>query len=278
MGFINSIPQSHAIVIERFGKYSRTLVTGLRITVPIIDKIKRVDTWADDANKLGYLIELAEQRTDTPPRVCHTKDNVEISINSSIYWKIVDPRKAIYEVDTLPSSLADTALNALRAMIGQVTLDQVLQERQKMNEKIYAELSEVFKGWGVKLLRTEIQELTTSDETADAMRQEMAAERQKRAKVLEAEGKKQSDILTAEGEAKAIEIIAVANARALSVVADSESNYLLKLKEQIGEKRAADVLVAEKYLKNMDKITQNSSDKVFIPNSASALMSLEASK
>jgi len=274
-GMIYSVPQSHAIVIERFGKYSRTQLGGIRFKLPIIESIKTVEYWGDEANKGSYYIELAEQRTDTQPRQCHTKDNVSINVNASIYWRILEPHKAIYEVDNIIDSLPDSALNALRANVGTLTLDQTLSERQKLNDLIFTQLEQITKSWGIQLIRVEIQEITTNDDTADAMRQEMTAERQKRALILEAEGKKQSEITTAEGIAESIRIKAKAEAEALKIKAAAEKEYLTQIIEKIGKENAGKVLISEKYILGMESISKNPSDKVFVPNNFSPLFNFD---
>ena len=115
MALFYTVPQSHCVVIERFGKFSRVQREGLRFKLPVIEEIRRVDSWGAEINKQGYLIELAEQQTDTPTRQTHTRDNVAVNSNASLYWRIVDPRKALYEIDSLPRAVSDIALNALES-------------------------------------------------------------------------------------------------------------------------------------------------------------------
>lgn len=148
MSLIYTIPQSHCVILERFGKFTRIQSQGLRFRIPIVETIRRVDTWGPTANKHGFLIELTEQQTDTPPRQCHTNDNVPVTANASVYWRITDSRRALYEVDVLPQAVADIALNALRSNIGTLELDAVLSERARLNERIAAQLSETAKKWG----------------------------------------------------------------------------------------------------------------------------------
>lgn len=275
MAIIYTVPQSHACIIERFGKFSRVQKGGINFKIPFIESIKNVDVWGDIANKEQIYIELSEQRIDTPIRQCHTKDNVGVDVNASIYFRILSPENAVYEVDNLVESLPDTALNTLRSQIGKTTLDELLSERQKLNDQIFMLLKDSIKNWGVSLLRVEIQELNTSDETADAMRQEMTAEREKRAMILEADGKKQFEITTSEGIAAGIKIRAEAEAEALKIKAEAESEYLMKLTERIGTENAGKVLIAEKYIVGMEVISKNPSDKVFMPNNFNPLFNFE---
>lgn len=267
MSLIYTIPQNHVVLIKRFGKHSRVQKDGLRFKMPFIESIKSVPEWNRKANKKGIFIELSEQQTDTRPRQCQTKDNVTIIADASIYWKIIDPVKAAYDIDILPKSISDVALNALRANIGTLKLDQVLSERQSLNEKIAAQLIDVASKWGVVFTRVEIQEINYSDETAEAMMQEMTAERKKRALVAEAEGNAQAEITKAESEAKANLIRATAQADALKLLAEAESNYLLKLSENTSVETASQIILSQKYIEGMKTITSNPSNKVFLPTS-----------
>ena len=253
------VPQSHVAVLTRFGKFSRILEQGLHARIPLLEKIYKVD-W-DIANKHGWQIELTEQITDTKPKECHTRDNVPVTIDASIYWRITDVVKALFEVDRLPVSLKDSCLNALRAEIGKLSLDQVLSSRKELSEKVAAELMDVSAKWGVVISRVEIQELSTSDETAEAMRLEMAAERKRRASVLEAEGLAAAKKTTAEAEAYAIK-----------VKADAEAEYINKLSATLGAEQISNLLMLEKVLDGYKEIAASPSSKVFLPNNIQALI------
>lgn len=278
MQLIYTVPQNHCVIIERFGKFSALQTEGLNFKLPFIDSIKYLNNWRGQAVKNNHLIELSEQKTDTPARQCQTKDNVTVQANASVYWKIVDPIKAVYDVDILPQSLADIALNALRANIGTITLDQILSERQRLNDRISAQLMETATKWGVVLIRVEIQELNYSDETAQAMMQEMDAERKRRAKVAEAEGSAFAEIKLAESQAKAIMIKAQAHADAMKLIAQAEGDYLLQLKDKTDSHTAGQILIAKRYIDGLETITKNPSDKVFLPNSFQGLFNLQTEK
>lgn len=278
MALIYTIPQNHVVLIKRFGKHSRVQRDGLRFKLPFIETIKTVPEWTDTANKRGFLIELSEQQTDTPTRQCQTIDNVTIDANASIYWKITDPVKAVYDVDILPKSVSDVALNALRSNIGKLKLDQVLSERQNLNEKIAAQLSDKGSKWGIIITAVEIQEINYSSETAEAMMQEMAAERKKRAAVAEAEGEAKAEIAKAEAEAKAIKIRAQAQAEATKVIADAESFYVSKLKDNTTPEVAGNIIMSQKYIDGMQSISKNPSDKVFLPNSFNGLFNISTNQ
>ena len=278
MALIYTIPQNHCVIIERFGKFSSVQKEGLNLKIPFLDSIRYLNNWQGQANKRGFLIELSEQKTDTPARQCQTRDNVTVQADAAVYWKIVDPVKAVYNVDILPSSVSDIALNALRSNIGTITLDQVLSERANLNQRISAQLAETAGKWGIVFTRVEIQELRYSEDTAQAMMQEMDAERKKRARVAEAEGEAFAITKTAESEAKAVLIKAEAQANALKMITESEINYLAQLKDKTDAQTAGQILIAQKFIEGLDKITKNPSDKVFLPNSFQGLFNIPTDK
>ncbi len=278
MPLIYTIPQNHVVLIKRFGKHSRVQRDGLRFKLPIIESIKKVYDWNEFANKRGFQIELSEQQTDTPKRQCQTLDNVTIDADASIYWRITDPVKAVYDIDILPKSVADIGLNALRANIGKLKLDQVLSERQNLNERIAAQLAETASKWGVTFTRVEIQEINYSSETAEAMMQEMTAERKKRALVAEAEGEATAEVTKATAEAKAVLIRAKAQAEAIQLIAGAEGIYLSKLKENSNAETAGQILMSQKFIDGMRTISSNPSDKVFLPSSFQGMFEISTSK
>ena len=278
MSLIYTVPQNHVVLIKRFGKHSKIQREGLRFKLPIIESFKTVDEWLGDANKRGYLIELSEQQTDTPSRQCQTLDNVTIDANASIYWRITDPVKAVYDIDILPKSVADIALNALRANIGKIKLDEVLSERQNLNTKIAAQLAETAAKWGITFTRVEIQEINYSSETAEAMMQEMTAERKKRALTAEAEGEAIAEVTRAKAAASATLIRAQAQAESIKIIADAESVYISKLKDASNAEIAGQIILSQKYIDGMNTISRNPSDKVFLPNSFQGMFEISTNK
>ncbi len=267
-----TVPQGHVALVERWGKFDRTLTAGLNVLNPFTESVKKLDTWGRVANKEGCYIELTEQQTNTSVRHCQTKDNVTIKANTSISWRIIDPVKAAYEVDILPSTIADIALNALRSNIGTMQFDEILSSRVLLNENILNELSSTVDKWGVKLIRVELQELTYSDVTAKAMMKEMIAEREKRAVITEAEGSALAEVMRAESKATALIIETEANTRALKMVAESESLYLQTLALQVGIENATEILKAEKSRRSMEKISENPGNKIFLPVNTSTII------
>jgi regulator of protease activity HflC (stomatin/prohibitin superfamily) len=274
MQLVYVVAQSHCVVIERFGKFSRIQRAGIRFRLPMVENVRSLDSWGDTANKEGWVMELTEQQTDTPSRQCHTKDNVPITANASVYWRITDPRRALYEVDILPQAVADIALNALRSNIGALDLDTVLSERQELNQRISAQLSDTAKKWGILFTRVEIQELKTAENVSTAMLQQMDAERRKRAFISEAEGQAEAKIKLAEAQQQSDILIAQGKAKALALIAKAEGEYLATLAKNGLKQDAVQILVAQKYLDGFETISKNPADKVFLPNSFKGLFSI----
>ncbi len=272
---ISWIPEGHAAVIESFGRFHHVQEAGFYLYIPGMLTTKSLPAWGSTANKLGYLIEKSEQQTSTPTRHCQTKDNVSIRANTSIGWQIIDPKKAVYATDRLPSMISDLALNSLRANIGALSLNEVFSSRNQLNEKISSELAETVSNWGIKLTRVEIQELTYTDEIAKAMMTKMIAEQNRQADIAQAQGVAEADRIKSKAEAFSIElhakaqanatlITAEADSQAMQLKAEAESIYLMKLKEEVGPEQAAQILSAEKQREGLERITQNPAHKVFL--------------
>lgn len=272
-----TVPQGHCAIIERLGKFSRVKNAGLATRLPLIETVRFVgNSWGTVANKDGWLIELTEQQSDTTARQTQTKDNVTLEkLDASIYWRIVDPPRAIYEIDRLPRMIEDTALNCLRAQIGRMSLDDLLQSRSKLIESISTELSQTSARWGIQLNRVDIQEISYDEKTAESMRQQMDAERKARALVLEAEGEARATVRVAEGIREAAVIRAQGEAQALLLKAQADSKYLERIGSEIDSEKASDVLIAMKYIEGFDTISEGSKDTdrttIFMPNSAAGL-------
>jgi len=279
MPLIYTVPQSHCVLIQRFGKFARIQNAGLHFKIPFIEEVHRYDTpgsnWEARGNKGGWLMELTEQQTNTQPRRCHTKDNVEVTADASVYWRIVDPRRAVYEVDNLPASIADVALNALRAQIGTLELAAGLAERHRLSQGITTKLALTAEKWGVQYTRVELQEVTTSEDITRAMMQQMAAERGKRAKVAEAEGEATATVKMAEAERNATILKAQGEAQATALRAEAEATYLARLQQVTTSENAAHILISQKYIEGFNSISNNKSDKVYLPSSFRGLLALD---
>lgn len=275
MSILYTVPQSCCVLIERFGKYARVAREGLRIKLPMIEEFVRVPQWGKYANRYGWLIELTEQQTDTPVRECQTRDNVDVRASASVFWQIVDPVKAVYETDNLPVFVQNVGLNALRAEIGKLELDQVFSERNALTQRIAKELDDTAAKWGIRFTRVEIQELTMRDETAAAMRQQMEAERKRRATISESEGRAQAEVRLAEAEKQAAILRAEGRAKALHTMAEAEAAYLTKLSAATTPDNAARILMAQKALDSYDTISRNPADKVYLPSSPHDLLRIQ---
>jgi regulator of protease activity HflC (stomatin/prohibitin superfamily) len=273
-----TVPQSCCVVIERFGKFARVARGGLRMKLPTIEDFHRVSQWGTYANRYGWLIELTEQQTDTPIRECQTKDNVDIQASATVFWQIVDPARAVYEADNVPAFVQTVGLNALRAEIGKLDLDQVFSERHALNVRIAHELAETAQKWGISFNRVEIQELKMRDETATAMRQQMEAERRRRATIADSDGQAQAEVKLAEAQKQAAILRAEGQAKALATLADAEATYLGKLAQHTSRECAAQILLAQKYVEGFNVISKNAGDKVFLPNSFNGMFSMPVSE
>ena len=274
--FISIVPQAHCRIIERFGKPVRIQNSGLVFRIPILEQVKNVSSkWGHYANDNGVFIQLTEQILDTQPRECITRDNAKVSVNCIIRWRIVDPIKAVYDVEDLLSSLINAVLNTLRAEIGSMDLDAVLSARLALTEKIISALSATSNRWGISVVSLEIQELTTDKDTSDAMLQQMEASRKSRAIVSEAEGTATAIIKKAEAEKNAAILKAQGLKEALSVISEAEKHYLESLTDVVGAESAAKLLLTAKVVEGYNVISSNPASKVFVPSNINGIINYD---
>lgn len=278
MSLIYIVPQNHAVIIERFGKFARVQTAGINFKIPLIEQPRHVDMegsdWGDLANKGGLQIELSEQTLDTKPQKYITKDNANVSTDAVVSFRIVDPRKAVYEVDELPTAIKNAALNALRSIIGGLDLDDAISKRQQINDLIAAQLSDLGSKWGVQFMRVEVQGLITDDATSKAMLQQLEGERSRRAEIAQAKGRAEAEVTVARAEAEAAKIRAEGQAAAIEIMAKADATYAKSLLEAMGDK-GSDVVLAQKYLNGFEVITRNPAEKVYLPNGFKGILSLE---
>ena len=227
---IKIVPQSNVYVIERFGKYSRTLNAGLSIIVPYLDKV---------AHKVSILERQLREFTIS----VISKDNVEVKLESTVFYRIVDASRSVYRIRDVESAINTAATSIVRSAAGRLELDELQSSRDSMNEEISSNLKEAAEVWGVDITRTEITDIIVDEETKKSQRQQLNAERTRRATIAEAEGEKQSVQLKA--EAKLYE--AQKEAEALKVTADAEA-YSVKVKAQADADQTK--LLAEAIAKN----------------------------
>jgi regulator of protease activity HflC (stomatin/prohibitin superfamily) len=278
-----TVKQAQVIIIERFGKYKKTLDSGLHIIWPIIDKPRQI-SWRyvkTDFKGNKYVqhknetrIDLRETVYDFPRQNVITADNVSIEIDALLYFQITDPHKAVYEIVNLPQAIEKLTQTTLRNVIGELDLDKTLTSRDTINSKLRDILDEATDKWGVKVNRVELQDINPPQEIKTAMEKQMRAERDKRAKILEAEGDKQSQILVAEGDKAARITRAQGEAEAKYLVAEAEARAINTVATAV-EKTGTDpaqYLLAVKYITAFNEIVQNGDKTVVVPYEASAML------
>lgn len=287
------VHQAEVIIIERFGRYYRTLNSGLNFIIPWFDKARRIDwkytreiygkvtTYIDQTDR----IDLRETVYDFPSQDVITKDNVSIRINALIYFQITDPLRAIYEIASLPTAIEKLTQTTLRNVIGELELDQTLISRETINSKLRTILDEASNKWGVKVNRVELQDITPPPAIRDAMEKQMRAERERRAVILEAEGEKRSKILHAEGEKEAQ--INKAEGEKRARILDAEGRAEAKVKVAEAETEAikivatnvsqytnpANYLISIKYIEALQKMVEGKDNKlVYMPYEATSIL------
>ena len=294
MGF-QIVQQSETRVIERLGKYHRTLPSGINLVLPVIDRSReiytRIERTLSDGEKLVITrttgkIDLREQVYDFPKQSVITKDNVTTTINALLYFQIVDPVKAVYEIDNLPNAIEKLTQTTLRNVIGELELDETLTSRDTINSKLRAVLDDATNKWGVKVNRVELQDITPPESVRRAMEQQMQAERERRAKVLEARGQKEAMILQSEGEKesqinqalaeKQTQILkAQGEADAKILQASAEAAAIEKVATAIEKSKTdpATYMLLTKYIESLKEMAAGDKTKtVYLPFEASNLL------
>jgi len=263
------IRQAEVAIVERLGKYHETIVAGLHIVWPIIDSIRPIIF----GNRYITRIDLREQVLDFPPQAVITKDNVTMLIDSVIYYQITDPYKAIYEINNLVTAIEKLTITTLRNVIGDITLDETLVSRSKINSELQKILDEATDKWGVKVNRVELKNINPPDEIQEAMTKQMKAEREKRSVILLAEGEKQSKILKAEGEKEYAIRRAEGEQQSAVLIADGQARAIKIVFESIHQGKATEDVIAIKYLEALEKIANGNATKIFLPFEATGILS-----
>lgn len=277
------VKQAQVIIIERLGKYNRTLDSGLHIIWPIIDKPRDISwryTKSDyKGNKYVQIkneirVDLRETVYDFPRQNVITADNVSIEIDALLYFQITDPAKAVYEIANLPQAIEKLTQTTLRNVIGELDLDKTLTSRDTVNSKLRDILDEATDKWGVKVNRVELQDINPPQEIKTAMEKQMRAERDRRAKILEAEGEKRSQILVAEGDKEARITRAEGEARSKILVAQAESEAIMKVAEslKLSDTDPAQYLIALRYIAAFNDVIQNNDKTLVVPYESSAML------
>jgi regulator of protease activity HflC (stomatin/prohibitin superfamily) len=271
---IKIVPQQHAWVVEKLGKYDRTLTPGLKFVVPFVERV-------------AYKHSLKEVPLDVPSQVCITKDNTQLQVDGIIYFQVTDPMRASYGSSNYISAITQLAQTLLRSVIGKMELDKTFEERDHINMSVVAALDEAASNWGVKVLRYEIKDLTPPAAILHSMQAQITAEREKRALIAASEGRKQEQINIATGEREAFiarsegqrqaEINkAQGEAAAIVAVADATAEAIRKIAEAIrspGGEQAVQLKVAEKAVEAYAQLAQKNNTMI-VPGNMSEVSAL----
>ncbi len=248
---IRIVPQARAGVVERLGRYSRTLTPGLTIVVPFVDRIRD-------------MIDLREQVVSFDPQPVITEDNLVVNIDTVIYFQVTDPKAATYEIADYIQGIEQLTVTTLRNVIGGMDLEDTLTSRDDINAQLRGVLDEATGKWGIRVNRVELKSIDPPTTIKDSMEKQMRAERDKRAAILNAEGVKQSQILTAEGEKQSAILRAEGQKQAAILAAEGQSKAIDTVFHAIHEGNPDPKLLAYQYLQVLPQIAQGESNKVWI--------------
>ena len=268
------IPQSETKIIERLGRYYATLKPGINIIIPFIDKAKNIVVLNHGRYVYSSCIDLREQVYDFPKQNVITKDNVQTEINALLYFQIMDPFKATYEINNLPNAIEKLTQTTLRNIIGELELDETLTSRDTINTKLRAVLDDATDKWGVKVNRVELQDIIPPSTVLNAMEKQMQAERNKRAQILTSEGEKTAIINRADAQKQQAILHAEGEAQARIRKAEAEAKAIELITEAVGKStNPANYLLAQKYIQMMQELAQGDKTKtVYLPYEATNLM------
>jgi regulator of protease activity HflC (stomatin/prohibitin superfamily) len=257
---IRIVPQARAGVVERLGRYSRTLNPGLTIVVPFIDRIRQT-------------IDLREQVVSFPPQPVITEDNLVVNIDTVIYFQVTEPKAATYEVANYIQAIEQLTVTTLRNVIGGLALEETLTSRDEINAQLRGVLDEATGKWGIRVNRVELKAVDPPASVKDSMEKQMRADRDKRAAILTAEGLKQSQILTAEGEKQSAILRAEGQKQALVLQAEGQAKAIGTVFQAIHEGKPDPQLLAYQYLQTLPQIAQGEANKMWIiPSELSAAL------
>ncbi|HXE51351.1 MAG TPA: stomatin-like protein [Ramlibacter sp.] len=269
------VPQQHAWVVERLGKYHSTLTPGLSILVPFVDKV-------------AYKHSLKEIPLDVPSQICITRDNTQLQVDGILYFQVTDPMRASYGSSNYIMAVTQLAQTSLRSVIGKLELDKTFEERDIINAQVVAAIDEAALNWGVKVLRYEIKDLTPPKEILHAMQSQITAEREKRALIAASEGRRQEQINIATGEREAFiarsegekqSIINKAQGEAASItaVADATAMAIERIAAAIrqpGGEQAVQLKVAERAVDAYSKVASDSTTTLIVPSNMTEVSAL----
>ncbi|USQ75952.1 SPFH domain-containing protein [Ornithinimicrobium cryptoxanthini] len=248
---IRIVPQASAVIVQRLGRYSRTLDAGLHFLIPFIDKVRAT-------------VDLREQVVSFPPQPVITSDNLVVSIDTVIYFQPTDPKAATYEIANYIQGIEQLTVTTLRNVIGSLDLEQTLTSRDQINGQLRGVLDDATGRWGIRVNRVELKAIDPPASVQDSMEKQMRAERDRRATILNAEGVKQSQILTAEGEKQAQILRAEGTAQAAILESQGEARAILRVFDAIHKGNPDSKLLAYQYLQMLPQIAQGESNKMWI--------------
>ncbi|RJQ32577.1 MAG: SPFH/Band 7/PHB domain protein [Actinobacteria bacterium] len=248
---VKIVPQGYAGVVERLGRYVRTADAGLVMLSPFISSMR--------------LVSLKEQVDEYEPQAVISSDNVGVKIDAVLYFHIVSPQKSIYEVENYVAALEILTMTTLRDIIGEMTLDDCLTSRERINARLRGVLDECTEKWGLKVTRVEIRTIEPPEDVRVAMEKQMRAERDKRAAILEAEGAKQAAILKAQGEKEANVTMAEGEKQAAILKAEGQSEAYNNMFKAIKSSAIDEKVIAIKYLESMEKVANGNSNTIILP-------------
>ena len=248
---VRVIPQARAGVVERLGRYSRTLTPGLTIVVPFVDRVKP-------------LLDLREQVLSFDPQPVITQDNLVVNIDSVIYFQITDPKAATYEIASPVNAIDMLTVTTLRNVIGGMTLEQTLTSRDSVNDQLRGILDDATGKWGIRVHRVELKAVDPPASIKDTMEKQMRADREKRAAILQAEGVKQAAILQAEGEKQAAILKAEGQKQSAILAAEGQSQAISTVFAAIHEGKPDQELLAYQYLQVLPQIAQGNGNTIWM--------------
>ena len=260
------IPQSETKIIERLGKFHAILKPGINIIIPFVDSAKSIVRMVNRRYLYSSTIDLREQVYDFDKQNVITKDNIQMQINALLYFQIVDPFKAVYEIDNLPNAIEKLTQTTLRNIIGEMELDQTLTSRDTINTKLRSVLDDATNKWGIKVNRVELQDIIPPSSVLQAM--------EKQAVILQSEGEKTSTINRAEAAKQQAILFAEGEAQARIRKAEAEAIAIQKITEAVGNStNPANYLLAQKYIAMMQDLAQGDQTKtVYLPYEATNLL------
>jgi len=281
---IRIVPQATVMLVERLGRFDKVASSGLNILVPFLDKPRAV-YWTSTRPGLTS-IDLREQFIDLPPQPVITRDNVTIHVDSVVYWQIMDPVKAVYEMNDLVGGIVQLTITGMRAVMGEMDLDHTLSQRDQINAKLRIILDEATDKWGVKVTRVDVKNINPPEDVRITMEKQMTAERNRRALVLQAEGDRQAAITRAEGEKQAAVTRAEGEKQSAILAAEGAAQSRLRAAEAEAEAisqvanamkdhgNPAQYLIQARYIESLRDMTRTNNSKViFMPVETSALLS-----